>query len=197
MNYSVQIICEGQCFLCKRCERSPAIRKLFIDTLSGDKDEKTDVMNRYRCPLCEKNIPTSTVRQLKRLGFTTNNTGIDLKDMFEIENPLMPVLKRFRQTYKDNYMDVEEDIGNAPPAKSSYNDLANLPLVSMNKLNDSKHIGLPKSEKKMVDKNTAFNPSQIEQIAKADKASILELIADCYCTLVSSLQKNRRLSLEI
>jgi hypothetical protein len=46
LDASVQVVCASRCLICEKCERSPAVKKLFIE----------DDSHLYHCPLCRKAI---------------------------------------------------------------------------------------------------------------------------------------------
>lgn len=91
----VQVLCEGRCLICSKCEQSPAIKKLMMECVEKGADT-TEVT--ARCPICELPVSRSMLQT-----FLDGNTASksNENDMFEQEHPFNAFLKKFRQSYKD------------------------------------------------------------------------------------------------
>ncbi len=107
---SVQVLCEGRCLICLRCEKSPAVQKLLesivfkIDSKDPENRDKDEVKS--QCPLCEHQLARSMIQTVR-----TNCSSVRISPrkflsdssstMFEIENSFGTFLKKYRQTYRD------------------------------------------------------------------------------------------------
>jgi hypothetical protein len=168
------------------------------------KNESGDGPNLCKCPLCESSIPISVMKQLKQLGFAHNPYVHDNhQDMFEIDHPFNNFFRKFRQFYSDSWTTEDECMLNPEAARdpalttqsdavTDENKTGAFPVVAAKAaLSKSKGISstvVAKGKQKKFDAN--YNEIIAEQVPKAEKSWIIEFVADSFCHLLVSLQKN-------
>jgi len=126
----VQVLCEGRCLICSKCEQSPAIRKLMIDFLSKPKRGPNGKLSEKKyslCPICEQSLSRSMFQTFKKIdglqkAIVESNLKISEMDYFEQESPFIAFVKRFKQTYKDILSNDSIDVldGSYLPKSSSH-----------------------------------------------------------------------------
>eukprot|EP01041_Mallomonas_annulata_P002131 gene2131-4158_t len=100
---SIQVICEGRCLICTRCQQSSVIRKLLADSIVGVANISLKTIIRQKqhhlvgiCPICElpmaPNMMTTVIQfreQIESQGIHDNS-----KDFQDFPNVLFEYIRK-------------------------------------------------------------------------------------------------------
>jgi hypothetical protein len=174
---SVQVICEGRCLICNRCQHLSSIRKLLYDVLKNTNQQISEDTDAHKpeCPLCSHPLAPNMMQIIKTFYVRTHPTGrlFGEMDLSYSSNILHGFLKKFYQTYGE---------GKASNTTSDYD---NVDIVQINN-------GKQKQDKIVLKKDTGpklraeffgmFPPARPEQV--------VEFSSDCYCHQWAALLRN-------
>ena len=144
----VQVLCEGRCLICLRCEHSPPIQRLLFSIVNKNKTDswgatnednaQSPVARRYhngekeflQCPLCD-NALASSMLVVIRASYTKMNLykpnskpGNFMADSASIFHPAENIIAQFVRRFRISYPDLFESPQSrefAPPSQISGN----------------------------------------------------------------------------
>lgn len=184
---SVQVICEGRCLICNRCQHLSSIRKLLYDVLINANKQISEDSDPHKpqCPLCSNPLAPNMIQIIKTFHVKTHPTGRLLGEMDSSYSPniLHGFLKKFYQTYGEGKTDFS----------NIASDSDNVDIIQINNGSNGKQ----KQDKIVLKKDTGpkLRAEFYGMFPTARPEQVVEFSSDCYCHQWAALLRNSNESL--